>query len=87
MKKILLAAILGLTLAGCNNYTKDEMTNIIQQKFPNAVSITVVESGTESKYIWIAKDSNNSVFKISSEDYGRKGTPNEFNPVPVKIIQ
>ena len=90
MKKILFTLVLSSMLVACDDYTKDEMTNIVQQKFPNAVSVTTQENGesSSSRYIWIAKDSVGSVYKISSENYGRSGQErNRFNPVAVKIIQ
>lgn len=79
--KIILCLVI-LLLAGCDlRYSKDEMTNIIQQKFPNSTSVTL-ESGEANSYIWIAKDSTNAVYKISSESTFK----NRFNPVAVKIL-
>lgn len=79
--KIILCLVI-LLLAGCDlRYSKDEMTNIIQQKFPNSTSVTL-ESGESNSYIWIAKDSTNAVYKISSESTFK----NRFNPVAVKIL-
>lgn len=79
--KIILCLVI-LLLAGCDlRYSKDEMTNIIQQKFPNSTSVTI-ERGESNSYIWIAKDSTNAVYKISSESTFK----NRFNPVAVKIL-
>ena len=79
--KIILCLVI-LLLAGCDlRYSKDEMTNIVQQKFPNSTSVTL-ESGESNSYIWIAKDSTNAVYKISSESTFK----NRFNPVAVKIL-
>lgn len=79
-KGLFLAAVL-ILLQACNSLTEMEQTNVVQQKFPNAVLVRH-GSGEQTKIFWITKDSLNSVYMIDASSVVR----GSFNPVAVKIL-
>lgn len=79
-KALFLAAVM-ILLQACDNLSEMEQTNIVQQKFPNAV-IVRFGSGDNTSHYWITKDSLNSVYMIDATSEYR----NSFNPVAVKIL-
>jgi hypothetical protein len=80
LKGIFLASVLFL-LQSCDNLTEMEQTNVVQQKFPNAVLVRYGE-GENASVFWLTKDSLNAVYMIDASSKMR----GSFNPVAVKVL-